>query len=46
MGIEDPAAVTRVTFASELYGGTDALDQGKLLQLSLHELHSGSGSLE
>ena len=30
--------VTRATFASELYGGTDALDQGKLLQASLHEL--------
>ena len=38
--------VTRATFASELYGGTDALDQGKLLQASLHELHSGPGSLD
>ena len=38
--------VTRATFASELYGGTDALDQGKLLQVSLHELHSGIGSLD
>ena len=37
--------VTRATFASELFGGTDAVDQGKLLQLSLHEIGSGPGSL-
>ena len=37
--------VTRATFASELFGGTDAVDQGKLLQLSLHEISVGTGIL-
>ena len=37
--------VTRATFASELFGGTDAVDQGKLLQLSLHEISAGPGTL-
>ena len=37
--------VTRATFASELFGGTDAIDQGKILQLSLHEVSVGPGSL-
>ena len=38
--------VTRATFASELYGGTDAVDQGKIMQLNLHELYAGTSSLE
>ena len=33
--------VTRATFSSELYGGTDAMDAGKLLQANLHELTAG-----
>ena len=37
--------VTRAAFASELFGGTDAIDQGQLLQLSLHEISAGPGTL-